>query len=124
MLLSLRYKEREASAEECSGSDDAKKEEAGTSNGVPDAAFELFREQLKVKDEQIRQRNDFLRAMYESPATRLSSHTTTHLMSSNFALTTKISHANLRKKTSIQKYPGFTVTNWVSAFARLRHRVK
>ena len=64
-LLNLRYKERNAKAEEGNSSSGAKKDETNASTSIPDPAFELFREQLKVKDEQIRQLNESLRAMQQ-----------------------------------------------------------
>lgn len=64
-LLDLRYKEREARAEEGSGHDDEKKGESETTKSIPDSTFELLREQLTVKDEQIKQLNESLRAMQQ-----------------------------------------------------------
>lgn len=64
-LLNLRYKERSAKAEEGSSSGGEGKHETNASTSIPDSTFELFREQLKVKDEQIRQLNESLRAMQQ-----------------------------------------------------------
>jgi len=64
-LLSLRYKDRHASAEEGSGSGEGEKDQTDASTSIPDPTFELLREQLKVKDEQIRQLNESLRAMQQ-----------------------------------------------------------
>jgi hypothetical protein len=65
-LLALRYAERDQGAGEGTGRvADVQDAVGSAAMGVLESTNELLREQLKVKDEQIRQLNDSLRAMQQ-----------------------------------------------------------
>lgn len=65
-LLGIRYKERKADSEKGGGAaEEAKTETGAGAMGVLESTNDLLREQLKVKDDQIRQLNDSLRAMQQ-----------------------------------------------------------
>jgi uncharacterized protein YydD (DUF2326 family) len=65
-LLGVRYKQRDADAEEGSTTiSEAQADVGSAAVGVLESTNELLRDQLKVKDEQIRQLNESLRAMQQ-----------------------------------------------------------